>query len=247
METTVETQQQKDINTILANPFVSAPVLFNLQEHSNGGLLISSNFLDTRNSSEKKVDNERLLSGSIVANPSVIGSSAQVIAMAGKCHGKASQRLLVKASSPNAPQQHKTLDFFPIFGSNYKSGGSASTGENLGLRVVDGFLTPTRDSADLSTGLTIPLIVGPESAVIGDIDQSVLSDLNALNVPWGNIFNIAKKVLPVVAKSGYEIYQELSDEKNQRLADNDVSGIFDTITSVAKIAVPIAGSILGAL
>ncbi|MET1254624.1 hypothetical protein [Aliikangiella maris] len=251
METTIETQQQKDINTILGNPFISAPVLFSLQQHASGGLLISSNFFDSRSNSEKNEDQSKLIPGSLVSNPAVVGASAQVIPTGGRCHGTLSQRLLIKASSPAAPQQLKTLDFFPIFNSNYKSA-TGNPQENLGLRVTDGFLLPTVDSASNNNGLTLPLIVGPDSTVIGNIDPSTISDYakaNTLNVPWGNIFNIAKQVLPVVAKSGYEIYQELSNENRQKQLEfkDDVFGIFSTIASVAKIAVPIAGSILSAL
>jgi len=244
METTIETQQQKDINTILSNPYLSAPVLFNLQQHPSGGLLISSNFFDSRDKSERSIDEERLVSGSIVANPSVVGSSAQVIATTGRCHGVVSQRLLVKTSSPNAPEQHKTLDFFPIFNSNYHT---VPAGGNLGLRVTDGFLAPTEDSAKVNLGNTLPLIVGPESAVIGKLDPSTISDMDSQNIAFGSIWNIAKKVLPVVAKSGYEIYQELAKEESQQLVDSDLDGIFDVFKSVTKIAVPIAGSILSAL
>lgn len=240
MNTTTSREQTEQI---LGNPFISAPVMFSLQADKANGLHIYHSFLDSR---RQKGDTEpRPVPGSIVANPDVIGANAQIIPMGGTCHGVRSQRLLLKASGPQAPAQLKTIDFFPIFQSNFKGIGE---GANLGMRVTDGLLPPTVDSASVNSGVSIPLIVGPDSVVMGQIQPSALADLDKLGVDWSSVFNIAKKVLPVVAKSGYEIYQELNKpEQSRNPYQHEVDGIFDTLLAVAKIAVPIAGSVLSAL
>jgi hypothetical protein len=110
--------------------------------------------------------------------------------------------------------------------------------------VNDGHLAPTTN-ATAATGIPpLKLLVGPESAVL----HSTGPVPAALAVPWGTLFNIAKTVLPVVAKSGYQIYTELQKQGKPLAApETNALGFLDTLLGVAKIAVPIAGQLLSAL
>ena len=239
-----EFNSNKSTDVILSNPFISAPVQFDI-EQTNEGLVVSHTFLNERKSYTERTQ----VTGSIVANPNAIGASAMVIPTHGYCHGSRCQRLLLKTSSPHAAASARTIDFFPILGSNLQSNPKFNS-SNLGLRISDGLLPSTTDSGTVS-GSTLPLIVGPESAVIGTIDHELLTREENLELNFGDVFSVVKRVVPVIAKSGYEIYQELKDTNTQeefdRLKASSENGIFDLVKSVAKIAVPVAGTILGSL
>lgn len=233
---------------ILGNPFISVPVVFNATRSGND-LHLYSTFLGSPANGQA----EEKVCGSIVANPDVIGASAQVLSMQGKVNGHASQRLLIKTLGPQAPSQCKTIDFYPVFAAS-NAQKNPTDGTNLYMKVTDGLLPPGVDTGTMNSLPAIPLIVGPDSAVIGTMDPESLKALSALGVDWGGLLNIAKKVLPVVAKAGYQIYQEVSNpsqpkaEPHRGRKDGDnVTGFFDVIMSVAKIAVPIAGSLISAL
>jgi hypothetical protein len=234
---------------ILANPFISVPVVF-AASRSGNDLHLYSTFLGSPANGQA----EERVCGSIVANPDVIGASAQVLAVQGKVNGQPSQRLLIKTLGPQAPSQAKTLDFFPVFAAGSTAQKNPTDGTNLYMKVTDGLLPPSVDAGTMNSLPSIPLIVGPDSAVIGTMDPESLKTLNALGVDWGGLLNIAKKVLPVVAKAGYQIYQEVSNPSQQKAEPHrgrkdgeNVTGFFDVIMSVAKIAVPIAGSLISAL
>jgi hypothetical protein len=232
---------------ILGNPFISVPVVFSVSRNGSD-LHLYSTFL---NSSRKSADEETVC-GSIVANPDVIGASAQVLVTTGKVNGHDSQRLLIKTLGPQAPSQSKTLDFFPIFAASTSAAKNPQDGTNLYMQITDGLLPPGFDVAKMANAMPpIPLIVGPDSAVIGRMDPESLSQLKSLGIDWGGLLTIAQKVLPVVAKAGYQIYQELNAPKGEsthaRKDSDNVGGFFDALLSVAKIAVPIAGSLIAAL
>jgi hypothetical protein len=232
-----------DTDVILANPFNSTPVMFEFATDSSGKLLhVFSSVFDGRPKLSGQADLPAV-PGSIVTNPNAVNAIAMVIPTQGTATTSVngvsttvrSQRLLVKTLSPSAPTQLGTLDFYPIFG---------EAGANLGLTVNDGHLAPTTN-ATAATGIPpLKLLVGPESAVL----HSTGPVPAALAVPWGTLFNIAKTVLPVVAKSGYQIYTELQKQGKPLAApETNALGFLDTLLGVAKIAVPIAGQLLSAL
>ena len=99
---------------------------------------------------------------------------------------------------------------------------------------------------ELGDHLSIPLLVGPSSVTLaGKPIQKSVGDPAQLDLDWNSIFSTAKKVLPVVASAGYDIYKELSGNKID--AAQDPEGFLDTLSSIAKVAVPIAGTILSVL
>lgn len=231
---------------ILANPFVSVPVVFSVKK-TGSGLHLYHTFLDSTNAS---ADDERV-AGSIVVDPDVVGASAQVLACPGQVGTTDSQRLLIKTLGPQAPSQRKTLDFYPIF-----QGGRLSTledGSNLMLKISDGLIPPGVDANSIKGAADIPpipLIVSPDSAAIGYIPPETLAKMNAVGIDWGGLLNVAKTVLPVVAKAGYQVYQQLSSnpaEEHARRRGADAPMFLGTLLSVAQLAVPIAGKLISAL
>lgn len=244
MANATSSQNVTDTDVILANPFNSTPVMFEFALDTNGKLLhVFSSFFDGRPKANAQTDLPAV-AGSIVTNPNAVNAIAMVIPTQGTATTNVngvqatvrSQRLLMKTMSPSAPTQLGTLDFYPIFG---------NPGANLGLTVNDGHLAPTINATAATNGVThLNLLVGPESAVL----HNVAPDAAALAVPWGTLFNIAKTVLPVVAKSGYQIYTELQKQGKPLAApETNALGFLDSLLGVAKIAVPIAGQLLSAL
>jgi len=221
---------------VLNHPYPSFPTSFAI-EGSGKDLHIFHSFLNTRTSPHLKT-----VSGSIVSHPDVPGASAMVIAGTGLVGGKRSQRLLIKTKSPfNTPLTLTADIFLPVFDSTDASGNVAA---DLCMTITRG-IHPTEDTATIDPKMIrFPLIVSPDSVVLGSLNQADLTAATALGLDFNSLLDIAKKVAPVVAKAGYDIYNEL--QKTDNNSSDTLYSFWDTVGSIAKIAVPIAGSLLAA-
>ncbi|ANH67127.1 hypothetical protein [Mitsuaria sp. 7] len=236
---------QQQAQTVLNNPYISVPTPVSVQSNATGYHLFHS-IINTGD--EPSVD--QVLPGSIVVNPAITGSSAIVVPCSGLVNGKPSQRLLFSAQGPNGPAQLKTVDLV-LPGSNSSVGDSGSMMPVLSLHVTDGLLPPSEDIAHSwsklgRVGVAVPglsLTVAPDSAVMGPLDSQSQATLAQVGIDFSSILNVAKVVVPALASTGYQIYQELNKSK-QASATADVDGWLDVVGSIAKAAVPIAGQLL---
>lgn len=247
MTNNIATTADKSLQTILGNPFITSPVQFDMTQVAPGEVTLAAPFMDSRKTVTSNTNTN--VSGSVVSNPDIVGANAQVIPCKGVYNKNTTQRLLVKAVGPSGQPVSKTIDFYPIFGSNGQAvrGVGSASNQNLGMAISDGLLAPSEDSAS-AKATVFPLLVGPQSAVFAQMDSSTLNDLRQLEgFSFSNVFDIAKKVVPVVAKAGYDIYSELSSTDSQQATHDDVGGFLDALGSVAKVAGPIAGAILTAI
>lgn len=224
-----------ELQTITGNPFISVPGRFTVHKKPDGGVRIHSVHYDS--TPQSSPDNYH--NGATVTNPRVPGASAIVIPMEGKAADSSKTgRLLLQVSGQHRPQYNYTWDFT----SAKPTGGTPSGLEHLHLLVQTG-LAPSDEALSLSQSVTIPLLVGPSSLVIGQMPPQ--PHLSNVGIDFAKIIDTVGKVLPVVAGAGYDIYQELSASS---LADEELpEGFFDTIGAIAKVAVPIAGTLLAAL
>lgn len=243
----LSTTSNSALSTILANPFISAPVLFNMEQQGVGEVALLAPFMDSRKKTSSKINGT--VPGSIVSDPGIIGATAQVVTSMGVYKKNTTQRLLISAAGPNGQPMTKTIDFYPVFGSNSSSvpAQNSASSPNLGMVISEGLLSPTTDSAS-SNPAVFPLLVGPQSAVFSSMDNSAQSDiLQTDSISFSNVFDIAKRVVPIIANAGYDIYQELSSNDTQEATHDDLGGFLDILGSVAKVAVPVAGAILSSL
>lgn len=167
----------------------------------------------------------KMVLGSAVCKDGETGSFAYVIPTKGSVSNQASQRLLLTIKSNKIPTRNLTLDFYKD-----KSGPGA-----LALHIADS-LHGHLDVTEVP-GNKVSLDVGPDTL-------EILNNGNAsggmVEFDFGSILNIAKTVVPIAAKAGMQIYQEL----NNKSESEDVEGIFSIIGSIAQVAVPIAAGLL---
>lgn len=244
-----ESVLQKQEQQILGNPFSSIPVIFGVSQNESGGLRVTQTLVDSRlqrpgkRPIEVKSAPEAELPGSIVVNPEVIGACGYVIPHAGTNNGNPSQRLWIQTKSPNLPDSRITVEF-------HRENPDVSDGK-LNLMIVKDFIPPDLDSASLDSqtpSVIIPLVVGPQATTLGAVPDAMVKAMAASD--WASwlkgAWDIGVKVVPIIAKAGYEIYNELSKPKSDSAAPRAGGSFSDIVGSIAQVAVPLVGTALRA-
>ena len=193
----------------------------------------------------------KIIQGSYVTHPSKIGNlglvtcvSGHIVAYDGKKHP--SQRIMISHFSNNKPHSLMTMIFsrHPVT----KKGAMEKSPSNcLYLHIV-----PRLIGANVLTHAEghcqVALGVGPSSLSILSIKSHGTLNSNEMELGsiWSDLFDVAKKVVPVAAKAGYQIYNELSNQQqlSGSTEEEELGDIFSTIGSIAQVAVPILGCLL---
>tara|TARA_B110000879_G_scaffold55841_1_gene78807 strand:- start:285 stop:1025 length:741 start_codon:yes stop_codon:yes gene_type:complete len=187
------------------------------------------------------------LNGSAITNPALQGRIAYVTATQGEVTyddpstAIPSQRIYIQVRSSDAPVSTQTLDFF------IPKANSTSDASNMGMYCTPGLTTQT---VKISDDETVPLVVGPNSTIIGELSagqRGFLLVSNAdVNGIWSSALSIARRVVPVLAHTGLEIYKELQENQQTAGYESD-RGILSGVLALAKAAAPIGLSMLSSI
>jgi hypothetical protein len=232
----------KNIALGLANPYLAVPQEFVSFKDSNGTHLFQ-NTLGTRPAALEK---GKYHLGSSVASASNPGSNAQVIPLLGTYKGKNdTPRLWIKTNRNDAMSESKTIEFRLADNSSttLAQGYSAA---HLSMVVANGIVNADQEIPTDASSRIFRVNVGPQSATYADFLPTFPYGAGGsiAEIDLGGLFNTASKLLPVIAKSGYEIYNTLKSNEQNPDSDSIFGDIGDALDSVANIAVPIAGAIL---
>jgi hypothetical protein len=233
----------KNIAIGLANPYLAVPQEF-LRLSDSNGMHLFQNTLGTRTAALGAAEYH---SGSSVASASNPGSNAHVIPVLGTYKGKkkSTARLWIATNRNDAMSEQKTIEF-RLADNSQTTLTQGHSVANLSLVVANGIVHPDHDIPEDANSHVFRINVGPQSATYTSFLPTFPGGAGGsiAEIDFGGLFNTASKLLPVVAKSGFEIYNAL--KKNEQSPDSDsiFGDIGAALDSVAKIAVPIAGAIL---
>ncbi|TNJ38753.1 hypothetical protein [Phaeobacter sp. B1627] len=183
------------------------------------------------------------LNGSVVTCADAPGAVAYTAASWGRYKGKPTQRVLLTVHSPNSVPINKTLEFRSPSNSAENALGFSLPG--LALSIVEGLLHEEVDSADyVGRAQLVPLLLGPSSVAL---DTPVAPpETDELFGLVGGLVGLAATVIPAVAPVALDVAKQLLG-KDDGYSDEEMASIFGTIASIAKVAVPIAGTLLTSL
>ncbi len=187
------------------------------------------------------------LNGSVITNPALQGRIAYVTATQGEvtyddpADTISSQRLYIQVRSSDAPVSTQTLDFF------IPKAQGPSDDSNMGMYCTQGLTTQT---VKISDNETVPLVVGPNSTIIGELSagqRSFLLGSDAdVNGILSSVLSVARRIIPVLANTGLEIYKELQENKQETGSTSD-AGILSGVLALAKAAAPMGLSMLSSI
>jgi hypothetical protein len=101
--------------------------------------------------------------------------------------------------------------------------------------------------------LTLDLMIGPDSAIVVGQEhvpsRTKIAEAEMQGI-LDTIWDVAKAVVPVVAKAGSQIYNELSKQSKAPASRGEVKGgygVGDILEGVLRIAAPLGNALLGLL
>lgn len=232
--------------------FIRTPVLFSVEMTGSGNdtiVQVSEHMFKNGNMhNNDKNYNIKKVPGTFVTSPDFSQSSAKVLCLNSKVDGKRCGRAWISTKTATMPTQDLTIDFgLPSESQNT----AVDSGQaNLIMSVSNGLLLPTQNSVNTKR-LELCLLTAPGATTLTSIQNSGITDDNGVGgINWKQLVPALVQAVPVIAGAGLEIYSSLksTEANNNETPINDFEGFegfWDTLTQVAQVAVPIAGSLIG--